>query len=514
MSTKAGISVLCSSALTLAVATGLALDSQGLYSQSPAAAKPSSGITTQDSTNELSVTVGKSVIVDCAKPVTRVTLGLGDFAEASAISRTEILVDGKAAGETSLIIWEVGGERQFFNVTVRPPNAIANDRLTALRRELRTELPGQTIQVTADNGHIFLRGTVKDLGASERAVQIASAEGKVVNLLYVAIPQAAPQILLKARFASVDRNLSRQLGINIFSTGFGNVLGSVSTGQFSSTSASSTNNTAALTTSSNSGNIVAFLPGLNIGGTLQALQTKGVVELLAEPNLLAENGKPASFLAGGEYPFPVVQGTSGGGSGAVTIQFKEFGVRLNFVPTILPNGDIRLQVASEVSSLDFTNAIQVSGFEVPAIDSRKVKTEIQLSDGQSFAIGGLLDNRENETMLKVPFLGDIPILGRFFQSKTKTRTNTELIVIVTPEIVNPIPTGATLPSPRFPETFLPPNSTVPLHTPDGKAPGYVPATPPASIPVEQLIQSMAPETPLSAEGQSGGIIPAASAPPK
>ncbi len=157
--------------------------------------------------------------------------------------------------------------------------------------------------------------------------------------------------------------------------------------------------------------------------------------MLAEPNVLAANGKQASFLAGGEYPYPVVQGVSGGVGGAVTILFKEYGVRLNFIPTITPRGTIRLQVAPEVSSLDFTQAVEVSGFLIPSIDIRRVKTEVELSEGQSFAIGGLLDNRETKTFQKIPFIGDVPILGKLFQSISKTRNNTELMVIVTPEIV-------------------------------------------------------------------------------
>ncbi len=174
---------------------------------------------------------------------------------------------------------------------------------------------------------------------------------------------------------------------------------------------------------------------MNLGATIQALEAKGLVEVLAEPNVLAQNGKQASFLAGGEYPYPVVQGSSVAGSGSsVTIQFKEYGVRLNFIPTITPRGTIRLQVAPEVSSLDFTNAVTVSGFQIPAIAVRKVKTEVELGEGQSFAIGGLLDNRETETFQKIPFLSSIPILGKFFQSISKNKNNTELIVIVTPGI--------------------------------------------------------------------------------
>jgi pilus assembly protein CpaC len=216
----------------------------------------------------------------------------------------------------------------------------------------------------------------------------------------------------------------------------------------------------ATATTNNELNLFAFFPGLNLGATIEALETKGLVEVLAEPNVMAVNGKEASFLAGGEYPYPVAQASAGGQS-AITIMFKEYGIRLNFIPTITPRGTIRLQVAPEVSALDFTNAVTISGFEVPAITSRKVKTEVELSDGQSFVIGGLLDNNETETFQKIPFLGDIPVLGKFFQSINRTKTNTELIVIVTPEVVSPIEAGAALPALKFPEKFLPPTPAFP-----------------------------------------------------
>jgi pilus assembly protein CpaC len=231
-----------------------------------------------------------------------------------------------------------------------------------------------------------------------------------------------------------------------------------------------------------------------------------LVEVLAEPNVLAQNGKQGSFLAGGEYPYPVVQ-SSGTGIPTVTIQFKEYGIRLNFIPTLTPRGTIRLQVAPEVSSLDFTNAVQVSGFQVPAIAVRKVKTEIELDKGQSFAIGGLLDNRETETFQKLPFLGDVPVLGKFFQSINRTKSNTELIVIVTPEVVNPIPSGAPLPELKFAHPFLPPNSTIPMHTPESAPDSAAAAPAPATIPVEKLIESLKPEKPLvinDSYGTGGG----------
>ncbi len=472
-----------------------------LAQQNPAGSTAT--MATQDSQNELTVTVGKTVLVDTSHPIQRVAVGLGDFAEASAVDPTEIMINGKAPGETSLIIWEEGGERQFFNVSVRSNAAIDNTRLESLRRELKIELPGQNIKVSVDNETVFLRGTVKDLASSERAVQIASSVGKVVNLLYADVPNSDPQIMLKVRFASVDRTLEKQLGINFFSTGFGNVVGAATTGQFSPPGLTlPTTGSAATATIANQLNMFAFLPGLNLGATLQALENKGVVQVLAEPNVITTNGKQASFLAGGEYPYPLVQGTSAGGAGAVTIEFKEYGVRLNFLPVITPRGTIRLQVAPEVSSLDFSNAIQISGFNVPAISTRKMTTEVELSDGQSFAISGLLDNRETDTFEKVPFIGDIPILGKLFQSMQKTRTNTELLVIVTPELVAPIQAGVEAPKLHYPNSFLPPNSNIPMNNPDAKTAANTMAPAPKSMPVEQLKDSMRPEPPLVVD-QSG-----------
>ncbi len=255
----------------------------------------------QDSTNEVAVAVGKTILIDTAQPISRVSIGLGEVAEASAISPTEILVNGKAAGETSLIIWDRRGGRQFFNLTVRPSTALSTDNMDAIRRELAIELPGQQLKLTTENSMLFLRGTVKDLTSSARAVQIASTGGKVVNLLNVQVPDADPQILLKVRYMSVDRSKEKQLGINVFSTGLGNTLATLGTGQYRTPfvapgSAPSTVSIA------NELQAFAFFPGLNFGATIEALEQRGLVETLAEPNVLAVNKQQASFLAGGEFP--------------------------------------------------------------------------------------------------------------------------------------------------------------------------------------------------------------------
>jgi pilus assembly protein CpaC len=478
----------------------------GLKAQVSTTASLPGAVPIQDSTNEVAVAVGKTLLIDTARPISRVAIGLGEVAEATAVTPTEIMVNGKAPGETSLIIWDNRGGRQFFNITVRPSSAVTTDNLDAIRRELSLELPGQRLKVTSENNMVFLRGTVNDLNGSARAVQIASTGGKVVNLLNVNVPAADPQILLKVRFASVDRSKEIQLGLNLFSTGFGNTVAGITTGQFAAPGVTlPIAGSGATATLTNGLNLFAFFPGLNLGATLEALAQKGVVEVLAEPNVMAVNGKEASFLAGGEFPYPVAQASSTGGGATISITFKEFGVRLNFIPTITPRGTIRLQVAPEVSSLDFTNAIAISGFDVPGLTVRRVKTEVELSDGQSFVIGGLLDKNENEAFQKIPFLGDIPILGKFFQSIQRTKTDTELIVIVTPEIVAPIGAGSALPELKYPQPFLPPNTGIVMNTPDAKTPANTPPTPPATIPVETLIQSMKPEAPLVIEGAAGGF---------
>jgi pilus assembly protein CpaC len=474
----------------------------GLQAQTPPSPSEPAAASTQDSANDLSVAVGKTVLVNTTWPIKRVAIGMSEIAEVHGTGPTEIIVNGKTPGETSLIVWDTHGGRQFFNVTVRASATALNDSLDSIRRELRTELPGQPLKITIESGNVLLRGTVKDLDSSKRAVKIAAMGGKVVNLLNVNVPASDPQILLKVRFISVDRTKKSQFGVNIYSNGFGNTIGGISTGDLTTTIPSGSTG-ATVSGGTSPTNISVFYPGLNIGATIQALQSTIGAQVLAEPNIVATNGKQASFLAGGEYPYPIVQGGSGGSGASISLSFKEYGVRLNFIPTITPRGTIRLQVAPEVSSLDFTDSVTISGYEVPAITTRKVNTEVELADGQSFVIGGLLDNTESETFMKIPFLGDIPILGKLFQSMQKTRANTELIVIVTPEIVAPIPAGDPVPSLKLPGKFLPPNSGTPMNTPDAKTAANTPPPAPPTIPIEKLVDSMKPETPLVVEGASG-----------
>jgi pilus assembly protein CpaC len=483
----------------ISAATFLAVSIAGLPQVAMAAQAPAA-----EASHDLSIAVGKSAVLTSEQPIERIAVGFGEVAEATAVGPREVLVSAKAAGSTSLIIWQQGGGKLFFDVNVRPNQFLANNRLESVRQEIEKELPGQGIAVGVENDTVFLRGTAKDLTSVDRAVAIASTLGRTVNLLYVDVPAAEPQVLLKVRFASIDRSNITQLGLNLFSTGAANTIGSTATGQFAAPGLPANpqvNNVTNPFVFSDLLNVFLFRPDLNLGATIKALETKGLLEVLAEPNVLAENGKQASFLAGGEYPYPVFQGIAGG-IGSVTIQFREFGVRLDFIPTITPRGTIRLQVAPEVSSLDFSNGLIVQGFNVPALSTRKVKTEVELEERQSFAIAGLLDKRLTDTFEKMPLLGSVPVLGKLFQSKNTNKQNTELLVIVTPELVRPIPAGTAPPDLAYPKPFLDGGPETAAKT-AGVIGGHVPVVPPSkTMPAEKLRESLRPEAPLDMSASS------------
>jgi len=394
-----------------------------------------------------------------------------------------------------MIIWQQGGNRLFFDLTVRP----SNSKVGVVQQQIDRELPGQEIKISFENDTVFLHGTAKDLTSAERAIAIASTLGKTVNLLRVNVPPTDAQILLKVRFADVDRAATQDLGLNLFSTGATNTIGGISTGAFAAPQikpdAAGTTITLA-----DALNLFLFRPDINLGATIKDLESKRLLQILAEPNVLAINGKQASFLAGGEFPYPTLQG-GGGGLGAVTIMFREFGVRINFTPVITPRGTIRLQVTPEVSSLDFANGLVFQGFNIPALSTRRVKTEIELEDGQSFVIGGLLDNRLTETLSRIPGLASIPLLGKLFQSRSVSKNNTELLVIVTPELVRPIPKGQAVPEVKMPKPFLDGTAKKAPQTPGMDVTGPVPGKPVTeTVPMEQLIQS---EKALPSQDQNG-----------
>lgn len=420
------------------------------------------------------VSVGKSLVIDSSLPIEHLSVADGSLADAVAISPKEVLINGKAPGETTMIIWQNTGGRLVYDLKVKAANA----KLDAVREQIAREYPGGNIDLTLDNDTVFVRGTAKDVIAADRVMAMAGTLGKTVNLLRVNIPPAEQQIMVKVRFANVDRSTSKNLAIN-FATAAFNQAGAIGTGVPLSVDGLKT------LTLGDAVNIFSFRKDINLAVALQALESKNLLETLAEPTVPAINGKPASFTAGGEFPFPVVQ--PGGTGNAITIMWREYGIILNFLPVITPRGTIRLQVAPEVSSLDYTHAVTIEGFTVPGMSTRKVQTELELESGQSFVIAGLIDNQTSESFSRIPGIGAIPILGKLFQSKIVSRNNSELLVIVTPEIVRPIPAGAPLPELHFPSPFLPPNTASPLRQPGMDVTGPVPVTPPQeSMPIEQL----------------------------
>ena len=431
-----------------------------------------------DSANpgKLIVTVGKSLIIDSPLNITRVTIANGQVAEAVAVNPKEVLINGTAAGETSLIVWQQNGTRLVYDLTVR----LSSTRLDAARQQLARDFPDDDINITFENDTAFVRGTVKDVTAGERVMAIAATLGKAVNLLRVTVPPVAQQVVLKVRFASVDRSATLDAGLNIWNNSF-NQATSLGTGYalYPDTSGRFTVPQAI--------NILLFRNDINLVAELQALQTKHVLEVLAEPNVLAISGEQASFLAGGEFPFPVIQ-PSANGVPTFAIQWREYGVRLNFLPNITPRGTIRLKVAPEVSSLDYTNAVSIQGFTVPGLSSRRVQTDVELDSGQTFVIAGLLDNQASDNLSKVPGIGNIPILGKLFQSKATNRNTNELLVIITPEVVRPITQGQPTPELKFPVKFLPQNTEGALVHPGMDKTGPVPVKPTTTtLPFEEVV---------------------------
>jgi pilus assembly protein CpaC len=429
----------------------------------------------------LRVMVGKSLLINTQERLKRVSVTDPAVADAVAVSPNQVVIHGRSAGEVTLILWDEQERSRSFDLRVDVDT-------TAAAQEIKHLFPDQVIEVSASRSALVLSGHVGTKEDAERAGLVAGAYSKnIVNALTFG-PVGVQAVLLEVKFAEVDRTALTQVGFNLFSTGAANTFGAISTQQFgglagsnigavtSDVSQGTIPQTAHLATSEIGNqlfhqpatfgsndllNIFLFRTDVNLGLIIKALQQKNILQILAEPNLIAVNGKEASFLAGGEFPFPVVQQGVGGNS--VTIIFKEFGVRLRFTPLILPNGDIYLTVKPEVSSLDFSNALTISGFVIPALSTRRAETEFVVKDGQSFVIAGLMDNRVTSVINKVPGLGDIPILGQFFRSKNLQKSNSELMVLVTARRVSPTTTPP--PFPKNPKEFMNPEKF------DGGKPG-------------------------------------------
>jgi pilus assembly protein CpaC len=413
--------------------------------QSPMAATQAAQ-TENQSAAPLRVMVGKSLLINTTERIKRVSVTDATIADPLVVAPTQILVHGRAPGEVSLLIWDELERSRSFDLRV-------DVDVSAAAEEERRVFPDEQIAVTPSRSAIVLSGHVSTEDVAKRAGMIADAYSKnVVNVLTFG-PVGAQEVLLEVKFAEVDRTAVTQLGINLFAPGLGNTIAQTQTGQFGSittTRPTATTPTPPTVNISDFLNVFVTRTDVNVGAVIKAMQQKNLLQILAEPNLIAVNGKEASFLAGGEFPFPVVQ--PGNGINAVTIQFREFGVRLKFTPVIMPSGNIHLKVVPEVSTLDFANGLTISGFNVPALSTRKADTEFELQDGQSFVIAGLMDNRVTNIYNKIPGLGDIPILGNFFKSKSTTKSNAELMVLCTVRRVSPSSQPPT--PPANPKPFL------------------------------------------------------------
>lgn len=411
----------------------------------------------QGGAEEIRVTLGKSVVIDYPEDVSRISTSNPEVVDYVPVSTREILLHAKGLGAATLVIWAKSGQRNFYSVNVEL-------NLDPIRKLLRDTFPDEQIQVMGARDSLSLTGLVSSQAVADRAAALLQAVTKnVVNNLKVKPAPVDKQILLRVKFAELNRTVTQQFGVNLLSTGALNTPGSVTTGQYSPPRPSNLQGTIpgrlpgtstdfSLTDALN---IFAFRPDLNIGATIKALQQQGMLQILAEPNLLTSNGKEASFLVGGEFPVPVLQG--GANSGAITVQFREFGIRLTFNPTVTENGTLKMYVKPEVSTIDIANAVSISGFTIPALATRRVESNIELGPGQSFVIGGLIDDRTNETFSKIPGLSNIPLLGVLFKSRNENRSKSELIVLVTPEIVEPLSAGDPRVKPEMPTGFLRPS---------------------------------------------------------
>jgi pilus assembly protein CpaC len=414
-------------AVAVASAAGLlVLLSTGLAGQQPVPSISSLAVTQEADGGRLRIVAGRSTVLTTDFDIRRISITNPEVSDATVVSPRELLVDGKAPGTISLIVW---GEtrRVHYELVVEPA-------VTILEQRLRELFPGEDITVSVSEGAVILSGAATTNEVMLRVGEIAATsmpEQKIINMLRLPGGDGSQQVLLQVRVAEVNRRAVQELGLSLFSTR-DNFMSRGTTQQFAAPEFDRDGDIGSLVFSDYL-NLFFFHRGEGIGGVMRALEQGGNLQSLAEPNLIAYNGKEASVLVGGEIPVPVVSGTSGN----VSVSWKEFGVRLRFTPTIA--GDvIRLQVRPEVSALDFTNGITLSGFRIPALSTRYAQTEVELRDGQSFAIAGLLNTMGQTDRAAVPILSRIPIIGNIFKSRARRSEETELMVLITPRLVRPL----------------------------------------------------------------------------
>lgn len=384
----------------------------------------------------VNVLVGQSRVINFDRPVGRFSVSNPEIAEAVLVTPDQVLVNGKAFGQVNFIAWEQsGGEYLVFDVYVR-----AN--LSLIDSQIRALFPKDDIRLSQANGSVVISGSVSDPKVAAQVDSVVQAAGfKTVNMLASPVKNMA-QVQLQVRVAEVNRNKLRDYSTSFMSIPQGGTGGYVNSGGGPSTLQSASTSPISMALDaliSPALNLFLFNRQINTSAMIRVLRTQGAFRELAEPNLIAMDGQQASFLAGGEFPVPVVQGGGGSGSGlAMSVEFKEYGVRLNFKPTIVDEDHIRLELEPEVSTIDFANGVKFNGFVIPALRTRRAKTGVELRDGQSFALAGLLDNSETKSLSRIPIVSDIPILGALFKSKSYQKSETELMFIVTAHLVKPV----------------------------------------------------------------------------
>jgi pilus assembly protein CpaC len=427
-----------------------ALTPSAVAVDSPAAATARAHMSLQSNgaQDTLHIMVGQSTILNGVSQMRKIYVGNPAVLQTYTSGPEEVVVTGKAPGISSLVLWDSGGASCLYTVSV---DIDPGD----LRKSLDSAYPNNVIDVQGRQDRLMLSGVVPTPEVSDGAVKLAGAYTKdVVNSLRI-VPIHGKQVQLKLRIAEADRSKLEQFGINLFRA-LGNNVGSLSTGQFASSITATPPTTTTPETVSTSNPLTLFLYNFqhNVGTTIQDLEQKQVLQILAEPTLTTMSGQPARFLSGGEFPFPVAQGGVGTTT-AITIQFRPYGVKVDFTPTVSADGAIMLKISPEVSSLDYSNAVTISGFTVPALATRRAETEVELKDGQSFLLTGLLDRRVTQNLAATPGIASIPILGQLFRSKNNNHSVTELIMVVTVSIVDPLGQPATpIADPKWPTPNL------------------------------------------------------------
>jgi pilus assembly protein CpaC len=415
----------------LAVAVPVAQDRPGA-GQQPFVQAPADG-------TRLSLLASTSIVLITDFDIERISITNDQVADALAVTAREILINGKAPGTISLIVWGRGGQRMHYPLVVDPP-------VSTLEQQLQLLFPGEDIRVNATENATILSGRVSNNNVMLRAGEIAAAslkDRRVINLLQLPGGAGSQQVMLQVRFGEVNRRAVSEAGLTLFTTRT-DFTSRSTTGQFPAPTFDDVDGKTGGLVFSDFLNLFFFQREEGIGGVLKALEQKGWFTSLAEPNLIAYNGAQATFLAGGEIPVPVVSGTTGN----VSVEYKEFGVRLTFTPTIA--GDvIRLKVRPEVSVLDFANGVTLNGFRIPALQTRYAETEVELRDGQSFAIAGLMNTTGQEDKSYIPILSRIPIIGNLFKSKATRDDQTELLVLITPRLSRPLNPDEVPPLPQI-----------------------------------------------------------------